>query len=164
MGMQDDVNNIEIIEFLLCNNHYGVSTDLINEIMAYQSVVPVPNAHPSVEGIFMPRDKMITAIDLADCLQIGTRKNSGYFVVTQVNNMEVAFHIDNVVGIHKIERGEIRDVGFSAQENGYLDGVVKINEKLIILLDFTNIVGDVIVEELAIEENDSMEETEFENE
>ncbi len=159
--MQDDVNNIEIIEFLLCNNHYGVSTDLIKEIMAYQSVVPVPNTHPSVEGIFMPRDEMITVIDLGNCLQIGIGQKNGYFVVTQVNGMEVAFHIDNVVGIHKIEKEEIRDLGFSAAENTYIDGVVKINGKLIILLNFTNIVSDIKIEELAIEEKDSIEETEF---
>ena len=28
-------------------------------------VTPVPNSHPNVEGIFMPRDMMITVVDLA---------------------------------------------------------------------------------------------------
>lgn len=72
MGISNELNSLEIIEFMLCNNYYGVSTSLINEILAYQSVTPIPNAHSCVEGIFMPRNKMITAIDLGGCLQIGT--------------------------------------------------------------------------------------------
>ena len=58
----------------LCNT----STSLINEILAYQSVTPIPNAHSCVEGIFMPRNKMITAIDLGGCLQIGTANSNGF--------------------------------------------------------------------------------------
>ena len=143
MRIQNEKNNIEMIEFLLCNNHYGICTNLIQEIMACHPVTPVPNAHPSVEGIFMPRNKMITVIDLASCLQMGVGNDKGFYVVTQINGIEVAFHIDSVVGIHKIMCDEITDIGFSAPADGYTDGVVKKNGNLIILLNFENIVRDV---------------------
>ena len=143
MSRHTETGNMEIIEFLLNNNRYGVCTNLIKEILAYCEVTPVPNANPCVEGVFMPRDKMITAIDLASCLQMGYGRTDGYFVVTQVDGMEVAFHIDSVVGIHKIELSEITDIGFSAPADGYLDGVVKIHGDLVILLNFENIVRDV---------------------
>ena len=65
MGISNELNSLEIIEFMLCNNYYGVSTSLINEILAYQSVTPIPNAHSCVEGIFMPRLDMLF-MDLID--------------------------------------------------------------------------------------------------
>lgn len=163
MSINDELNNLEIIEFMLCNNYYGVSTSLINEILSYRTVTPVPNAHPSVEGIFMPRDTMITAIDLGCCLQVGRPSERGFFVVTHVDNIEVAFHIDGVVGIHKVEKDEIRDIGHFAPKDGYIDGVVRIKDKLVILLNLENIVRDVNPEDLAIqldENNNFLEEFE----
>lgn len=152
MSMCDEVNSLEIIEFTLSNNYYGVPTSLINEILAYQNVTPVPNAHPSVEGVFMPRGKMMTAIDLGNCLQVGIADKDGFFVVTQVDNMEIAFHIDSVVGIHKVEKEEIRDIIHFAPTDGYIEGVIKIKDKLVILLNFENIVRDVSPEVLTIQE------------
>ena len=52
------------LEITLADNHYGINVAKIKEILSYQKVTPVPNAHPSVEGIFMPRDTMITVINL----------------------------------------------------------------------------------------------------
>ena len=35
MGISNELNSLEIIEFMLCNNYYGVSTSLINETPLY---------------------------------------------------------------------------------------------------------------------------------
>ncbi len=157
MSIHDEINILEIIEFVLCNNRYGVSTSLINEILAYQDVTPIPNAHPSIEGIFMPRGKMITAVDLGNILQVGTPSNHGFFVASQVDNIEVAFHIDSVVGIHKVEKKEIRDVGIFAPRDGYIDGVVRIKEKLVMLLNLENIVRDISIEKLSLQKENLVE-------
>ena len=63
--LENGTNELEILEFKLGENSYGINVAKIREIITYQPVTPVPNAHPSVEGIFMPRDKMITAIRFA---------------------------------------------------------------------------------------------------
>ena len=64
-------NELEVLEFKIDDHCYGINVAKIKEIIVYQEVTPVPNAHPSIEGIFMPRDTMITAIDLRNCLQRG---------------------------------------------------------------------------------------------
>ena len=65
--LENGTNELEVLEFLLEGRHYGINVAKIREIIAYQDVTPVPNAHPSIEGIFMPRDIMITAINLRNC-------------------------------------------------------------------------------------------------
>ena len=54
--LENGTNELEILEFILDGNSYGINVAKIREIIPYQKVTPVPNAHPSIEGIFMPRD------------------------------------------------------------------------------------------------------------
>ena len=66
--LENGTNEVEILEFTLGNNHYGINVAKIKEILSFQPVTPVPNTHPSVEGIFMPFDLMITVINLKSCI------------------------------------------------------------------------------------------------
>ena len=100
--LENGTNELEVLEFKLDGNSYGINVAKIREIITYQDVTPVPNAHPSIEGIFMPRDTMITAIDLKNCLQRGTSAPGGLFIVTNFNKLDIAFHVEQVVGIHRV--------------------------------------------------------------
>ena len=66
--LENGTNEVEILEFVLGDNHYGINVAKIREILTYQPVTPIPNGHYCVEGIFMPRDTMITVISLRECL------------------------------------------------------------------------------------------------
>ena len=99
--LENGTNELEILEFKIGDNSYGINVAKINEIITYQPVTPVPNAHPSIEGIFMPRDTMITAIDLRNALQLGESAPGGLFIITNFNKLDVAFHVDKVVGINR---------------------------------------------------------------
>ena len=79
--MESGTNEFEILEFMIDERCYGINVAKIKEIITYQAVTPVPNAHPSIEGIFMPRDTMITAIDLRNCLQRGASEPGGLFIL-----------------------------------------------------------------------------------
>ena len=129
--LENGTNELEILEFTIGDNSYGINVAKIKEIITYQPVTPVPNAHPSIEGIFMPRDIMITAIDLRNCLQKGTSKPEGFFIVTNFNNLDIAFHVDSVVGIHRISWSEIikPNATVSNTEEGISTGIIKIQNK-----------------------------------
>lgn len=143
--LENGTNELEILEFTVSGNSYGINVAKIREIIPFQQVTPVPNAHPSIEGIFMPRDIMITAIDLRNCLQRGTAEPGGLFIVTNFNNLDIAFHVDSVVGIHRVSWGEIikPNATVATADEGVSTGIIKINDKLIIILDFEKIVSDI---------------------
>ena len=147
--LENGTNELEVLEFLLEGRHYGINVAKIREIIAYQDVTPVPNAHPSIEGIFMPRDIMITAINLRNCLQLRdyeeSEKASSLFIVTNFNKLDIAFHVDAVLGIHRVSWNNIIKPGntVSTSEDGVSTGIVKINGVLIIILDFERIVSDI---------------------
>lgn len=143
--LENGTNELEILEFILNGNSYGINVAKIREIISYQEVTPVPNSHPSIEGIFMPRDVMITAIDLKNCLQKGQSEPGGLFIVTNFNKLDIAFHVDQVIGIHRVSWSEIIKPGatVSTTEESVSTGIVKIGNKLIIILDFEKIVTDI---------------------
>lgn len=143
--LENGTNELEVLEFILAGNSYGINVAKVKEIIPYQTVTPVPNAHPSIEGIFMPRETMITAIDLKNCLQRGECSASGLFIITNFNKLDIAFHVDNVVGIHRVSWRDIikPDATVSTTEEGISTGIIKYDEKLIIILDFEKIVSDI---------------------
>ena len=142
--LANGTNELEVLEFCVAGNSYGINVAKIREIIPYQAVTPVPNSHPSIEGIFMPRDSMITAIDLSNCLQRGESKPGGLFIITNFNKLDIAFHVESVVGIHRVSWADIMkpNATFSS-EDGVSTGIVNINGKLIIILDFEKIVADI---------------------
>ncbi len=143
--LENGTNELMILEFTLGDNHYGINVAKIREIKKYEAVTPVPNAHPSIEGVFMPRDVMITAIDLKNCLGRGESEPKGLFIITNFNKLDIAFHVDNVLGIHTVSWTEIikPEVTISSAEEGVAIGIVKKDDKLIIILDFEKIVTDI---------------------
>ena len=143
--LENGTNELEVLEFKLDGNAYGINVAKIKEIITYEDVTPVPNAHPSIEGIFMPRDPMITAIDLKNCLQRGVSKAGGLFIITNFNRLDVAFHVDSVVGIHRVSWKDIikPDSTVSSAEEGISTGIIKLDGRLIIILDFEKIMTDI---------------------
>ncbi len=143
--LENGTNELEILEFIVDGNSYGINVAKIKEIIRYLDPTPIPNAHPSVEGVFMPRDTMITAIDLKNCLQRGQSKPGGLFIVTNFNNLDIAFHVESVMGIHRLSWKDINKPSAvtSSYDNGVSSGVVKVNNKLIVILDFEKIVTDI---------------------
>ncbi|MBR0172592.1 MAG: chemotaxis protein CheW, partial [Lachnospiraceae bacterium] len=48
--MESGTNELEILEFMIDDHCYGINVAKIKEIITFQEVTPVPNAHPSIEG------------------------------------------------------------------------------------------------------------------
>ena len=144
--LESGTNELEVLEFTLGNNHYGINVAKIREILTYQPVTPVPNSHPSVEGIFMPRDTMITVVNLKRCLGMPENgENKGLFIITNFNKLNIAFHVDAVIGIHRVSWESIikPDSTINTENNSASTGVIKMDDKLIIILDFEKIVSDI---------------------
>lgn len=145
--MESGTNELEVLEFTIGSNHYGINVAKVREIVPYNKVTPIPNSHKCVEGIFMPRDLMITVINLAKVINLPESQDpSGdMFIITNFNKLNVAFHVQKVLGIHRVSWADIitPDKMISTSETAIATGIVKIDGKLIVILDFERIVSDI---------------------
>ena len=143
--LESGTNELEILEFTLGENHYGINVAKIREILQYQPITPVPNSHPSVEGIFMPRDTMITVISLRSCLGMEPTEDEGLFIITNFNKLNIAFHVDQVIGIHRVSWEAIikPDSTINTKGASTSTGVIKLEDKLVVILDFESVVSEI---------------------
>lgn len=145
--LENGTNELEVLEFLVDGHFYGINVAKIREIIPYQKVTSIPNSHESIEGIFMPRDVMITVINLAKHLKL----NESFFptgdmmIITNFNNLNVGFHVHSVVGIHRVSWADIitPDKTINTQDKGIATGLVKVDGRIIVILDFEKIVSDI---------------------
>ena len=64
MCRESGTNEIEIMEFTIDGNLYGINVAKVREILISAPVKHMPHAHPAVEGIFKPRDVVITVVEI----------------------------------------------------------------------------------------------------
>lgn len=145
--LENGTNELEVLEFTVGSNNYGINVAKVKEILTSQVVTPIPNSNPSIEGIFMPRDMMITVINLARVLNYPESEDftKDMFIITNFNKLNVAFHVHKVIGIHRVSWADIitPDQTISSEENGVATGIIKLDGRIIVILDFEKIVSDI---------------------
>lgn len=147
--LESGTNELEILEFVINGNHYGINVDKVREILTYQEITPIPNSHPCIEGIFMPRGVIITVIDLFKALGFSNdNKVTNFLIVTNFNNLNIAFDVQSVVGISRVSWSDVvkPDATVSGPGTGIATGIIKNRDYLLIVLDFEKIVEDICPE------------------
>lgn len=145
--LESGTNELEMLEFQVGDNNFGINISKVVEIMINQEVTPVPNSPEAVEGVFIPRDKLISVIDLHKVLNVQREKTGKeIFIICEFNKMNVAFHVTKVKGIQRVSWSEIADPpaitdSSSMDAIGLATGVAKIEGRIIIILDFEKIVS-----------------------
>ena len=148
--LESGTNEIEIMKFTIQGEFYGINVAKVKEIMMAEKVKAMPHAHPAVEGIFKPRDTLITVIDLGfyltdECLE---HKPRDLFIVTNFNKMTVAFRVQSIEGISRISWNDIQkpDKTLSHGEEGVATGIAQCAGELVTILDFEKIVAEIAPE------------------
>lgn len=148
--LETGTNEIEIMEFTVDDNLFGINVAKVREIMMSAEVKPMPHVHPAVEGIFKPRDIVITVVDLPKYLNNREceKKPSDLFIVTNFNQMYVAFRVQKVVGISRISWRDIHkpDNTISGGADGVTTGIAQCGDDLVSILDFERIVAEIAPE------------------
>lgn len=148
--LESGTNEIEIMEFMIYGELYGINVAKVKEIMMSDKVKPMPHAHSSVEGIFKPRDTMLTVVDLPFYLtgQPTERQPRDLFVITNFNKMNIAFRVQSVVGIQRISWNDIQkpDKTLNKGEEGVATGIAQCGGELVTILDFEKIVAEIAPE------------------
>ena len=148
--LESGTNEIEIMQFIIYGELYGINVAKVTEIMMSDKVKPVPHVHPSVEGIFKPRDILLTVVDLPFFFFCKpTEKNArDLFLVTNFNKMHIAFRVHNVVGISRISWTDIQkpDNTLNQGEESVATGIAQCGSDLVTILDFEKIVTEIAPE------------------
>ncbi len=148
--LESGTNEIEVMEFTINGNLYGINVAKVKEILMSAPVKPMPHAHPAVEGVFKPRDLVLTVVDLPRyLLQRPCEKGpKDLFILTNFNKMNIGFRVHTVVGISRISWMDIQkpDKTVSGGDEGVATGIAQCGDNLVTILDFEKIVAEIAPE------------------
>lgn len=154
--LESGTNELEIVEFHV--NHvtadgsvetafYGVNVSKVKEIIkSPEKLADIPRAHPSISGVVNLRGKIIPIIDLPKWLgrsreDLVCRK----VIITEFNNIQIGFLVHDVARIHRVSWSAVETPSgiMNQAEKECITGIVKFDEKILMMLDFEKIVSEI---------------------
>ncbi|MCI8599438.1 MAG: chemotaxis protein CheV [Lachnospiraceae bacterium] len=148
--LESGTNEIEVMQFTINGELYGINVAKVKEIMMSDKVKPIPHAHEAVEGIFKPREILLTVVDLPKYLMGAEceKHPRDLFIITNFNKLHIAFRVHSVVGISRISWEDIQkpDNTVSNGKEGVSTGIAQCNHELVTILDFEKIVTEIAPE------------------
>lgn len=145
--LESGTNEMGIMEFTIAGHNFGINVAKVKEIITYCPVTPMQMSHPAIEGVFKPRDELMTVINLPKYLGLPESENieKDIIIIADFNMMRVAFHVNTVIGIIKISWESISkpDKTIYGGTEGVATGIAEYDKRLVTILDFEKIISDI---------------------
>lgn len=144
--LESGTNELEVVMFTIADETFGINVLKVREIIQPIPITPIPRSHPNVEGVIRLREEVIPVIDLAKVLNLEPSEDpkKDKFIVSELNQTLVAFHVHDVSRIHRLSWTQIEKPNeFSTGTEAYAIGIIKLDEKMAFLLDFEKILVEI---------------------
>ncbi|MCM3761276.1 chemotaxis protein [Alkalihalobacillus oceani] len=144
--LESGTNELEVIVFQVGTGVFGINVMKVREIIKAPPVTSMPNSHPHIEGIVRLRDEVLTVVDLTTVLGFPPSEHpeEDKLIISELNQLKVAFRVQSVSRIHRLSWEQIeKPTDLSQNLESAATGVVKLDDQMILLLDFEKIVVDI---------------------
>ncbi|KUK14567.1 MAG: chemotaxis protein CheW [Synergistetes bacterium] len=147
------MEELQLVVFRLGKEEYGVDIAKVQEIVRVQEVTHIPQAPAFVEGIVNLRGNIIPIVDLKKRFNLeggDVSEKEKRVIVVNVGKQIVGIVVDSVSEIIRIPRENVEPPPpiVAGIEATYIEGVGKIDKRLIILLNIEKILTEKEKEEL----------------
>ena len=155
--LESGTNELELVEFYIdeenpeggepYRGYYGVNVAKVLEIIRMPSVTKMPGrSNPAVLGTFNLRSKVIPLVDLSRWLNKRiVASDEAKVIVAEFNRTTSAFMVSGVTRIHRISWQEVEPPGshLTSFSNDSVTGVVRFNDRILLILDMEKVLGDL---------------------
>lgn len=143
---QEQVSKRKVIVFYLNDEEYAVPVEQVGIIERMQSITRVPQVEDFVLGVINLRGIVTPVIDLK--ARFGLEKteitNATRIIIVYVDEIEVGLIVDEAKDVIDIPENEIEPppevVG--AVNVDYIDGVAKVEDRLLIILNLEKVLSN----------------------
>lgn len=143
-GVKETTQELELLSFQLGAEEYAVMVDDVREVLKLRELTDVPNTPEYILGVTSLRGTMLTVIDLGRRLGLapGVRDERTRIIVTSPDEEDVGLLVDRVTGVLKIMDEAIKPPPENVEQGvEFLRGIVRKDDRLVILLDLAKAVG-----------------------
>ena len=136
---------VQMVGFKVGKELFGVHILSVQEIIRKAPITAVPDSPDFIEGVINLRGNIIPVIDLRKRMrnEIAGGPNKGHWIIIlNVQQRITGFIVDEVTKVLKVPRNSVShppDILNAGLKSRYIQGVVKLDIGLLILLDFNRI-------------------------
>lgn len=135
---------VQLVVFELDQEEYAVDIAQIREILRMPEVTPIPNSPNFIEGIINVRGKIVVVMDMEERfnLERESQKKSLHVLLTEIENSTFGAIVDEVTEVLRVPKDLIEEAPAIISEKihaEYVKGIAVLEDRLIILLDFTKV-------------------------
>ncbi|XPV76456.1 MAG: chemotaxis protein CheW [Desulfovibrio sp.] len=146
--LESGTNELEILEFFLGGQSYGINVAKILQIIPYRAedFTETPESPAEMPGVLLWRGQTLPLIDLNIALNPRTtiEAERPIVLVTEFNNVENCFLTDGVNRIHRLSWEQVDPVTeFLERYTARITGSVHVDDTDILLVDFERLVAEL---------------------
>lgn len=145
---KNENEELQLVVFQLGGEEFGVDIMSVQEIIKMTNITRIPQAPPYVRGVINLRGKIIVVVDLDMRLDITGKEEAdenSRIIVVEINDLVVGMMVDSVSEVMRLPKSNIEPAPpVIAAKIGaeYLQGVGKVGDRLLILLDLKKVLTD----------------------
>jgi len=144
---------LQLVTFRLANEEYGLPITKVREINRLVPVTKLPQTPSFMEGIINLRGRIIPVIDLRKRFEMSVTAHDDdtRIIIVDISGQIVGVIVDAVIEVVRLNTANIEPPPATvAVDLQFIEGVGKINDRLIILLDIDKVLTNQ--EELAVKQ------------
>ncbi|MCH7745210.1 MAG: chemotaxis protein CheW [Chloroflexi bacterium] len=137
----------QLVVFDLASEAYGVDIGAVREIIRMQDITKVPRTPDFVEGVINLRGKVIPVVDLRKRFDLPVpekQSKDNRIVVVDIGGQDIGVMVDAVTEVLRIATDSVAPPSsvITGTDSDYLLGIVKLESRLIILLDLEKVLSE----------------------
>jgi purine-binding chemotaxis protein CheW len=148
--IQKDGGRQQIVIFTLGQEEYGLPIDQIKEVVITPAITRMPQTPLFVRGVANIRGNVIAILDLEEKFGLNRdiksdRSENNYTLVIESDEYKMGILVRNVPDTLSISSSAIESTVFAGDQQGdqsYVTGIVKLDKRLIIMIDIFKVVSD----------------------
>ncbi len=144
---------LQYVTFRLAQETYGINVMMVQEVLRYSEIAPVPGAPDYVLGIINLRGNVVTVIDTRQRfgLDASDISDSTRIMIIEADHQVVGIMVDSVAEVVYLKQSEIETAPNVGNEESakFIQGVCNKNNELLILVELNKLMSEEEWSELA---------------
>lgn len=143
---QSDSDLLQLVTFMVNSEEFAISILSVQEINRMMQITRVPQSPSFIEGVINLRGKIIPVMDLRKRFGIEALEDSSdaRIIVVEVASRVIGFTVDRVNEVLRIDSSIVEPPPsmVSGIDSDYVEGVGKLDDRLLILLNLERLFSD----------------------
>jgi len=133
----------QLVVFELANELYGINIAMVESIIKMQAITQLPQTPAYVKGVTNLRGSVLPVIDLRTRFALDSKEDSRQtrIMIVTMGNIKAGIIVDGVSEVLRISDESIEPLPsmVNTVDSAFLKGIVRLEDRLIILLDLSRV-------------------------